>query len=245
MGSRGQASIEYAALLALVAALLAGAALAVGRSKSPLRSLSPPNPVRDAYGEADERLVRRYAPGIRFERGILDAPVDPRVCRAIGCARGAAPVLFTHVVHRGATTYVQYWAYWADSSWHGVAGRHADDWESFQVRIDADGTAFARASAHHGYTGHRVGLDLNLNQVHPQWVPERFRRGWVKYEGWYRVARHSHAGFVSSSPGDDRATPASEVVLVPIETTDDLPQLYAITPPWRKAVYDDPESAAT
>lgn len=245
MGSRGQASIEYVALLALVAALLAGGALAIGRARSPLRSLSPSDPVREAYAEEDEALVRRFAPGLRFERGILDAPVDPRACREPACARGAAPVLFTHVVHRGAATYVQYWAYWVDSSWHGVAGRHADDWESFQVRIDPDGTADARASAHHGYTGRRIGPDLNVNQVHPPWVPGRFRRGWIRYQGWYRIATHSHAGFVSPSPGDGRSVPAGQVTLIPIETTTDLPPLYAITPPWRKRVYADPESAAT
>ena len=191
MRHRGQATIEYLGLVLVVAALLAlggAVALAVGRSSVPLRYERRPNAVREAYGADTERLVRRYAPGIAFERGIADAPVDPRTCRFVACAVGARPVLFTHVVRRGAMVYVQYWAYWADSSWHGVAGRHADDWESFQVRINPDGTADARASAHHGYTGHRVGPDLNVNQVHPAWVPTRFRRGWVGYGGWYRVA---------------------------------------------------------
>jgi hypothetical protein len=188
--------------------------------------------------------VRRHAPGIVFERGIPDAPVDPRRCRVVACAIGAAPVLFTHVVRRDGTTYVQYWAYWPDSSWHGVAGRHADDWESFQVRIAPDGSADARASAHHGYTGHRIGPDLNLNQVDPRWVPARWRRGWTTDTGWYEVARSSHAGFVSRAPGEDRVAPAGEVTLVPIETAH-LPETYAITPPWRKRVYTDPESSAT
>jgi hypothetical protein len=245
MRQRGQASMEYLALVAVVAAVLTAAALAIGLPNTPDSRVRSPNAVREAYGEETEAVVRRYAPGIAFERGIPDAPVDPRRCRRVACAIAARPVLFTHVLRRGATTYVQYWAYWADSSWHGVAGRHADDWESFQVRIEPDGGAYARASAHHGYTGRRFGSDLNVNQLRPALVPRRFRRGWVHYGGWYRVAAHSHAGFVSSSPGEDRATPAGQVQLVPIETAAGLPELYAISPPWRKTVYRDPESAAT
>jgi hypothetical protein len=174
-----------------------------------------------------------------LERGTVGVPVDPRVCRAVACSLGARPVLFTHVVRRGATTYVQYWAYWPDSSWHGVAGRHADDWESFQVRVNPDGTADARASAHHGYTGPRVGPDLNVNQVRPEWAPPRFRRGWTRWQGGYRVARDSHAGFVTAAGGD-----APSVTLVALDPSV-MPQIYAVTPPWRKAVYADPESAHT
>ncbi|MCW2990485.1 MAG: hypothetical protein JWM73_1079 [Solirubrobacterales bacterium] len=238
MGQRGQASVEWIALVGVIAAALTAATLALGPSLVPERHQRRPNAVREAYGERTEALVRRFAPGLVYERGLLEAPVDPRTCRVVACARGAAPVLFTHVIHRGATTYVQYWAYWPDSSWHGIAGRHADDWESFQVRIDPDGTAWARASAHHGYTGHRVGPDLNVNQVRPGLVPERWRRGWTTYARGYAIATHSHAGFVTVAEGGVMPT------LVPIEDAR-LPDLYAITPPWRKAVYSDPESSAT
>ena len=168
-----------------------------------------------------------------------DHPVDPRVCRERSCAEGdGPPVLFWHVVRVGETTYVQYWAYWPDSSWHGIAGRHADDWESFQVRVDSHGTAWARASAHHGYTGHRIGPDLNVNQVHPDWVPERWRRAWIRWEGGYRVAKDSHAGYVTSTAG------GAAVTLIALDPAT-MPQDYAITPPWRKGVYADPESPAT
>jgi hypothetical protein len=224
------ASLEYAALVALIAAVF-GAALALGPAVS--RQLPP-------KGGGDEAIAGRWAPRLVLERGTVGVPVDPRTCRAVACSIGATPVLFTHVIHRGATTYVQYWAYWPDSSWHGIAGRHADDWESFQIRIDADGTAWARASAHHGYTGHRIGPDLNINQVRPQWVPERWRRGWVRWARGYRVAKDSHAGFVTSSVEEGGVTPT----LVPIEDAR-LPQTSAITPPWRKAVYTNPESSAT
>src|SRR4051794_951113 len=233
MRERGQASMEWLALLFVVA----GALVAVGTVA--VHALARAAPRSAAPDDADAALARSWAPRVVFERGMRDHPVDPRTCRARACAEGpGAPVLFTHVAHVGTTTYVQYWAYWPDSSWHGIAGRHADDWESFQVRIAADGTAQARASAHHGYTGHRIGPDLNVNQVHPGWVPERWRTAWIPWEGGYRVAKDSHAGFVTSTAG---GTPATLVVLDP-ET---MPQDYAITPPWRKGVYADPASPAT
>ena len=226
MRQRGQASCEWVTLLCVVA----GALGAVG------------GVVAHAFGareEGDAQIAQRWAPRVVFERDMSDHPVDPRVCRIRACAETTgAPVLLTHVVRRGATTYVQYWAYWPDSSWHGIAGKHLDDWESFQVRIDPDGRAYARASAHHGYTGHRIGPDLNVNQVHPGWVPERWRAAWIPWEGGYRVAKNSHAGFVTDGAG------GVAPVLVTLDPAQ-LPQTYAITPPWRKAVYTDPESAAT
>jgi hypothetical protein len=228
MGERGQGSVEYVALVAVVALLLGGGAAVVAR-------LAPGPPTR---AEADRALALRHAPALVFERGISDAPVDPRACRAVACARGARPVLFTHVLRRGPVTYVHYWAYWPDSSWHGVAGRHADDWESLQLRINADGTIDARASAHHGYTGPRIGPDLNLNQVRPALVPRPWRGGWTRWRGGWRIARHSHAGFVTTAGG------TRDIILVPLDPAT-LPQDYAVTPPWRKAVYSDPESPAT
>lgn len=235
MRERGQSTVEYLGLVLVVAALLAAAgaaALALGRSSFSGREQRRPD------AGADLVLARAHAPAIVFERGIRDAPVDPRACRAVACATGARPVLFAHVVHRGATTYVQYWAYWADSSWHGIAGRHADDWESYQVRVNPDGTVDARASAHHGYTGRRYGWDLNLSQVRP------FARGWTRTTGWLRIGNRSHAGYLTSGPHGRRFTPAAEVRLVPIETAG-LPEDYAISSPWRKVVYSDPESPRT
>ena len=114
------------------------------------------------------------------------------------------------------------------------------------MRVGADGRVVARASAHHGYTGRRIGPDLNVAQVRPGWVPERWRRGWVPSTGWLRVARGSHAGYLTRGPAGRRFTPAGAVALVPLETAArGLPQDYAIAPPWRKRVYADPESPAT
>ncbi|MFL5844641.1 MAG: hypothetical protein ACJ762_08110 [Solirubrobacteraceae bacterium] len=234
MNDRGQASVEWIALIGVVALLFTAATLAAGPYLSAHGRRIPPSE------GAALALARRWAPALVLERGTTGVPVDPRTCRAVACSIGATPVLFTHVLHRGTTTYVQYWAYWPESSWHGVAGRHADDWESFQVRIDPDGIAWARASAHHGYTGRRIGPDLNVNQVRPQWVPERWRRGWTRYANGYAIAKNSHAGYVSSSFAALGPAPR----LVPLDPAT-LPGLYAIAPPWRKAVYSEPESAAT
>src|SRR5262249_44570925 len=46
--------------------------------------------------------------------------------------------------------YIQYWVYYADSASSrstpilGPAGYHRDDWESYQVRIDPDGSVASR-----------------------------------------------------------------------------------------------------
>jgi hypothetical protein len=236
MGQRGQASCEWIALLCVVAGAVGVLGAVVTRA---LGAATSARAVAEERAAADAALARRWAPRVVFEFGMRDRPVDPRACRARACAElPGPPVLFTHVVHRGATTYVQYWAYWPDSSWHGLGGRHADDWESFQVRIDPGGTAFARASAHHGYTGAPVGPDLNVNQVRPEWVPERWRAAWTPWRGSYRVARNSHAGFVTDAAGG--VTP----VLIALDPAT-MPQDYAVTPPWRKAVYVEPELPTT
>lgn len=244
MRARGQASVEWLALVLLVAALLAGGAAVVHPAAALRAALGERvDPLVAAYGPAIAAAVRRNAPALVYERGRHEVPVDPRSCRAPACATGEA-TLFTHVARVGAVVYVQYWEYFPDSVWNGIAGRHADDWESYQVRIGADGRVSARASAHHGYTGRRIGPDLNLDQVDPRLVPGRLRGGWTAPTGWLRVAKGSHAGYVARGPLGRRVTPAGEVRLVPLETAR-LPEDYAIVPPWRKAVYTAPESFAT
>lgn len=277
---RGQASVEWLATVGLVAVLLAGAAV-VGRPalradavpaadhawRSAARDGSgghaapaEPDPLVAAYGSGTAALVRRVAPGIVYERGMLAVPVDPRRCRAHRCADAparAGPVtasatglpvtLFVRVVERGGATYVQLWAYYPDSTWSGRAraagapcGCHPDDWESFQVRVGTDGEVHARASAHRGYTGRRIGPDLNVNQARP------LTRAWTRATPWWRVARGSHAGHLTTAPRGRRFTPAAAIELLPLETVAaKLPQDYAVTPPWRKRVYRDPEAAGT
>ena len=101
---------------------------------------------------------------------------------------------------------------------------HPDDWESVQFRLHADGSVDSRASAHHGYG--------------PGWLP-------VSRAG-YTVAGGSHAGTVE--PADfGRLTPAARLTLIPLEPIAAAhPETeFAITPPWLKKVWLDPEYEGT
>jgi hypothetical protein len=169
-----------------------------------------------AYGARDARLVRRFAPNIAYEPGTFTLPVDWRDCRSHRCAdapdrrdldvhssaRGRVrATAFTHVVHRGGETFIQYWFYYPDSTttWGGAAaiwkaveeagrttsypGFHLDDWEGFQVRVGADGRALERATSHHAYQyckGPGAGC----------------ANRWGPWTGWTRVSRGSHAGHI-------------------------------------------------
>ena len=134
-----------------------------------------------AYGPGIAVLARANAPEIRFEDAdSVSLPVDPRRCREHSCAdtsargslersAGGEPAsVLVHVVDcrageetegadcsgdRAGRVYIQYWLYYPDSATKpfGSAGFHEDDWESYQVRVNADGTVDARASSHSSY----------------------------------------------------------------------------------------------
>lgn len=257
-----------------------------------------------AYGQRDAELVRRHAPGIVYEQGELQLPVDYRDCRSPQCAgapddpdldvhrttEGDHPATaFTHLVREGGETFIQYYLYYPDSNttalgsdrlWEltgpGVRlasraltgswdypGYHADDWEHYQVRIDAAGEPAVRASSHHNY----------------QWCKQlRCRNTWGPPTGWTRVSRGSHAGHIPLDsdleevgvsfgvplptlrfehgyaplyPGRDlreRTTTAPGLRLVPIERLETdayRPLDPEIAPPWEKEVYEDPLSEET
>ena len=192
-----------------------------------------------------------------------DAPDLPGADVWRAARGGAAATVFTHVVDRrpGGPLYVQYWLYYPDSTYNGkaralskipllgaaakpIAGYHRDDWESYQLRVDPEGRVFARASAHHGYAGRKRWP--NLNEA-PD-LPLRRRTGaWTPASGWTRVSRGSHAGHLVESPRGERRTVADGLRLVPIES---LPaavraKAFAVSPPWEKAVYRDPEATGT
>ena len=212
----GQATLEYAGVLLLVAALLAVLAAIAGPSLPGvglvrtiadrlLCAVGSPDRCHDsepgtgvsptvaAYGHEIAVMLERSAPDIFFEADdFVSLPVDFRDCRERRCAdtiragsvhatqTGLPPVAFTHVIDcrrsappagpaggydcsgdRAGRVYLQYWLYYPDSLTHGldrVGGFHLDDWESFQTRIDGDGTAAARASSHHGYNGRQGGI---------------------------------------------------------------------------------------
>ena len=219
-----------------------------------------------AYGDEVAALVAETAPQIRYEPGMRALPVDFRSCRSDACAEGRdgirvarsltgePAVVFTHVVdcRRGSETegadcsgeaagnrYLQYWLYYPGSatgegsiapgvvrevsSAVGMPSYHPDDWESVQFRFGADGGVDVRASSHHGYGP-----------------------GWLPAEGAaYRVAGGSHAGTVEPS-GFDRITNPRRLGVIPLEpiaATDETE--FAVTPPWEKVVWRDPEYGGT
>jgi hypothetical protein len=218
-----------------------------------------------AYGDEVAALVAEGAPTILYEPGMRALPVDYRRCHEDACAEGGEEgevwrsqtgeptVAFVRVVDcrfgslvRGASCsatragnlYLQYWLYYPGSatgegsiapglvrgvtSAVGKPSYHPDDWESYQLRIGPDGR-FARASSHHGYGG-----------------------GWARAYGAFRVAGGSHAG--TMQPRDFvRFTPGDRLRLIPLEPiVARHPRVtFAVTPPWRKHVWRDPEYEGT
>lgn len=285
---RGQATVEWAGLVLLVAAVLSAAAATVLDASWLPRALrcalagaacdggaadaraAEREALAEAYGPAVARAVRAHAPGIAYERGTLTLPVDFRRCQSHTCsdapnrpgpvarsARGQLATAFSRVLDRrasGGHLFVQYWLYYPDSTWNGALrrlagsrapGYHLDDWESYQVRIGPDGHAYARASSHKGYSGHR--RPLGYSQHLPRGAPGYYPEGWVPATGWTRVSRGSHAGHLVDGPGGERHTPAPALRLVPLEGLSAHARAtgFAVSPPWRKRVYADPELSDT
>jgi len=304
MAQRGSATVEWTALVLVVACVLGAAIVAVpGALHAPgfARAIrcavlggchGEDARLEAVYGAEAAAFVRAFAPGIVYERGTSTLPVDYRHCRSHHCsdapadareawrsARGRPATVFTRVVDRrgvGGALYIQYWLYYPDSTYLGparalgrapviahtplgalsrrAAGHHADDWESYQVRVDSGGMVTARASAHHGYAGLRRWPNLNELPREPSvTVPgvgriTRRRGGaWTPVTGWTRVSRGSHAGHLVPGAGDERRTISDGLVLVPVESlsTAERGERFAVTPPWRKPVYADPARTDT
>lgn len=251
---------------AVASRLLCAAALADGCGDRP-RLVA-------AYGTEVGELVRKHMPMLAFEEGSRALPVDFRRCRAAVCGDGSArglvhssdrglPVTaFTHVVdrrERGGSLYIQYWLYYADSATLrgvpvvGGAGYHADDWESVQIRIGPDGSVEQRASSHAGYNYARGvvnwGSDAGFAPLRDaaEALGGREPNGWGPETGLLLVSGGSHAGNASGFPRVDRLVPGRRVRLVPLEA--ELAGLagsgFAVTPPWRKRVWRDPEATGT
>jgi hypothetical protein len=252
-----------------------------------------------------------------------DGPETGRVARPLA---GRPVSLFTHVVdcrdpaaaavrgyvcagERSGRVYVQFWEYYGDSATSrallGDRGFHRDDWESYQVRLNPDGTADARASSHSGYNGSdnpvvdwssdAAGSVPGAGRVRDESerLGLRDERGWTRSEGTLFVSGGSHAGHASEGslrrelaravvgartaferagdrgplaaerarhraellanrldaglfgPGA-RTTPRGSVRLIPLEPLPDRDAYtFAITPPWRKRVWWDPEYGGT
>ena len=128
---------------------------------------------------------------------------------------------------------------------------HPDDWEGYQVRVGPGGS-FARATAHRGYS-------YQLGRAPGSLQAERGRRGAWRLEptaaapnGWgpesdtYFISGGSHAGTTRVQRGVSRTTKDGRLVLIPIETLPGRERYsFAISPPWRKRVYFDPEYDGT
>ena len=251
LSESGQATVEWTGLL-LVVCLVAGGAAAVapvvdGRSFGGFLAHRLVCAVRGgcrdgqvalarAYGSRDAALVREHAPGLVYEQGERQLPVDYLRCRRPACARapddrdldahrtdaGERATVFTRVLRRGGTTYVQYWLYYPDSntSWASsdeiwernrllpligrlvrgtgdYPGFHEDDWEGYQIRIDPDGRIWARASSHRHYQGCKQPACRNR---------------WMGASGWTRVSRGSHAGHI---PGELSTPPRPRLRAAP------------------------------
>lgn len=205
----------------------------------------------------------------------VSLPVDYRECRQRACAdsirhgslertqSGLEPTAFTHVVdcrdfaaaaadgydctgeHAGHV-YIQYWLYYPDSNTGPgssiTGGFHLDDWESYQVRVDSSGGAVARASSHKSYNGRSGGLGSAASDP-----------GIAKKAGWdtilnqIHVASGSHAGMSQNGADDDRRIDPSNLRIIPLEPiarAGDAPD-FAVSPPWQKGVWRDPESTGT
>lgn len=161
--------------------------------------------------------------------------------------------------NRSDNLYVQYWTYYADSATlrgvpiAGPKGYHHDDWEGVQFRIGPDGSVDERASSHNGYnsglTSYRNwGSDAEISPLKEgaEAVGARATNGWGPETGYLFVSGGSHAGNTLDLTGAERYTPGRRVHLIPLEDIAPTSTAnFAISPPWLKQVWLDPEAAGT
>lgn len=161
---------------------------------------------------------------------------------------------------RRSNLYLQYWTYYPDSATlrglpvAGQRGYHRDDWEGTQFRIGAGGRVEQRASSHHGYNcelgAANWGSDAGIGPLKDvaEAVGARPRGGWCSASRWLFVSGGSHAGNVRGDrSGVTRVTPGNRIRLVPLEPIagGSAAHAFAISAPWAKAVWADPEAEGT
>ena len=111
-----------------------------------------------------------------------------------------------------------------------------------RVKVAADGGAQARASSHHGYNGRAGGLASIGSDLGKTPKP-----AWDEDAGELHVAAGSHAGMAAAQEGDSRRVDPGRLRLIPAEpiaAAGNAPP-FAISPPWEKGVWSDPESMST
>jgi hypothetical protein len=215
----------------------------------------------------DFRRCRSTACGDGAEHGYVrrtDAglPVSAFV-HVVDCRLGAAEVSEAAGANcSGARTgnlYIQYWTYYADSATlrgipiAGEEGYHPDDWEGVQIRIRPGGEVDERASSHEGYNQRPGPLrgwasDAGLDSVKDatEAIGLRLENGWGPETHLLIVSGGSHAGNTAGIPHIERLTLSSRIHLIPLEPTAASSEAqFAISPPWRKKVWRDPEAEGT
>jgi hypothetical protein len=160
---------------------------------------------------------------------------------------------------RAGNLYLQYWTYYVDSATlrgvpiAGSRGFHEDDWEGVQIRLGRDGRIDQRASSHHGYNyvqnAANAGSDAGLIPLRDvaEGVGARPHNGWGPETRLLIVSGGSHAGNANDFLRIDRIVPGHRVHLVPLEPVAEAEGTYgfAVSPPWRKHAWRDPEAAGT
>lgn len=161
---------------------------------------------------------------------------------------------------RAGYLYLQYWLFYVDSATlrgvpiAGARGFHEDDWEGVQIRIGSDGRIDQRASSHHGYNHVQsianAGSDAGLIPLREaaEAVGARPRNGWGPETRLLVVSGGSHAGNANGFLRVDRIAPGRRVHLVPLEpiaAEEGDGYRFAVSPPWLKKVWRDPEAAGT
>lgn len=156
--------------------------------------------------------------------------------------------------------YLQYWLYYADSATlrgipiAGRRGFHEDDWEAVQIRIGRDGRVDQRASSHHGYNYVQslanAGSDAGIAPLTDaaEGLGARPHNGWGPETRLLVVSGGSHAGNTNGFLRVDRISPGRRVHLVPLEPIADeegAAYRFAVSPPWQKRAWDDPEAEGT
>jgi hypothetical protein len=160
---------------------------------------------------------------------------------------------------REGNLYLEYFTYYADSATLrgvpvvGAKGYHADDWEGVEVRIGPDGSVEERASSHDGYNyslqdvnwGSDAGIGLLKGLTEA--LDARAPNGWGPETHLLLVSGGSHAGNAAGAARGDRYTPAHRVHLIPLEpiAAKNRTAAFAISPPWRKRLWSDPEADGT
>lgn len=159
---------------------------------------------------------------------------------------------------RAGNLYIQYWTYYADSATLraipivGDAGYHQDDWEGVGIRIRPDGSINERASSHDGYN-HDQGVenwasDAGIEPLKDaiEAIGLRPRNGWGLETHILLISGGSHAGNADGIPRIERLTPRNRVHLIPMEPIVATNEArFAISPPWQKKVWRDPEAQGT